>query len=443
MVAHWTAIRTRPTALGSRAAARLHRATHPLRILFITPYVPSRLRPRPFHIIKSLAERGHCITLLSAAAGRGDLDDLRAIEPHCEWVVGVRIPLARSLWSCARGLAGTAPLQAQYCVSPYLTAAIRDRLAADGPYDLVHVEHLRAALYGDAVGDLPRVYDAVDCMSRLLAQTAASGPTWSSRLTARVELPRTRPFERALVGQFDRILLTAEAERGALLGLGPASAECGARVHVLPNGVDAEYFAPPDTPRDPSSLIFVGRMAYHANCAAAAWLLSDIMPRIWARRPDARLSIVGAEPPAALRRLAKRAGARVEVTGAVTDVRPYLTRASVSVNPLRYAVGIQNKVLEAMATATPVVATGAACAALRAVPGEHFLPAADAATCADAVVRVLDDAGLARTLGAAGRRYVEAHHDWHAATRDLETIYYDAIAAHAAADEPRAAAGGA
>jgi sugar transferase (PEP-CTERM/EpsH1 system associated) len=413
----------------------------PLRICFVTPYAPSRLRPRPFHIIRALAERGHRVTLFSAAATDRDLADLRALEPHCERVHGVRIPLARSLWSCARGLAVAAPLQAYYCFSPYLAAAIRHALAPTGAYDVLHVEHLRAALYGGEASDLPRVYDAVDCMSRLLAQTAAGGPTWSSRLTARIELPRTRPFERALTARFDRILLTTEPERAALLALAAASAENAARIHVLPNGVDLDYFKPSATPRDAATLVFVGRMAYHANVAAARQLLTQVMPRIWTRRPDARLLVVGANPPAAVRRLAKRAVTRVEVTGSVRDVRPYLMRATVSVSPLPYAVGIQNKVLEAMAAATPVVATHAACSALRAVPGEHLLMADDPDAFAAAVLRLLDDTALARTLGAAGRRYVEAQHDWRAAARDLEAVYHDAIAAHASADAPHAAAG--
>lgn len=368
---------------------------------------------------------------------------MRALEPHCERVHGVRIPLARSLWSCARGLAEAEPLQARYCLSPHMTAAVRHALALAGGFDLLHVEHLRAALYADEAAGLPRVFDAVDCMSRLLAQTAGVGPTWSTRLTARVELPRTRRFERQLVRQFERILLTAETERAALLGLAAAPAESAARVHVLPNGVDGDYFPSTDAPRDAATLVFVGRMAYHANFAAARLLLTDLMPRLWARRPDARLLIVGTTPPAALRALARRAGPRVVVTGAVPDVRPYLRRATLSVSPLPYAVGIQNKVLEAMATATPVVATRAACSGLRAVAGQDLLVAEGADAFAAEILRLLEEPALARTVGAAGRRYVEAQHDWRAAARDLEAIYHDAIAERAAADGWRSSVGAA
>jgi glycosyltransferase involved in cell wall biosynthesis len=182
-------------------------------------------------------------------------------------------------------------------------------------------------------------------------------------------------------------------------------------------------------------------MAYHANLAAARRLVSEIMPRLWKQRPAARLLIVGPDPPATLRHLAAAAGPRVEITGYVADVRPYLARATVSVNPLPYAVGIQNKLLEAMAMATPVVATPAAGAALQAVAGEHFVIAETDETIAAAIERLFDDPALARRLGATGRAYVEAMHDWRTVAAELEGIYRDAISAGAAAERPNGARG--
>lgn len=403
----------------------------PLRILFVTPYVPSRLRPRPFHFLRSLAERGHRIDLVSAATSARELDDASTLAPYCERARVFRVSRARSLWSCVSGLPTVQPLQARYCLSPAMTDALRDALAPPARYDVLHVEHLRAALYGLEASGLPRVHDAVDCMSRLLQQTAAHGPTWSSRLTARLELERTRGFECTLMDRYDRVLLTAASEREALLALAGGShdaPERAARVRVLTNGVDLHYFAPTGAPRDPATLVFVGRMAYHANVAAARQLVTEVMPRLWSRHAAARLLIVGAEPPAALRSLAARAGTRIEVTGYVDDVRPYLGRATLSISPLRYAVGVQNKVLEAMAMATPVVATSAACAALRAVSGEQLLVGDNAEALAAAAARLLDDVALARRVGDAGRRYVEAEHDWRVIAAELEAVYRDAMA---------------
>jgi len=408
----------------------------PLRILYLTPYVPSRLRTRPYHLLKGLAERGHRIVLVSAATSARERSEAAALTPFCERVRTVPISLGRSLWNCCTALVAQQPLQARFCRSAAMTDAVREALSAAGGYDVLHVEHLRAVSYADAIPALPRVYDAVDCMSRLFALTAASGPTWSSRVAARIDLPATRRLEPDLVRRFDRVLLSAATEREALLelsGAAPDVADAATRVRVLSNGVDLEYFAPQPVRRDPATLVFVGRMAYHANLAAAHQLVTEILPRLWQRRPAVRLLIVGADPPAALRRLVARAGARVELTGYVVDVRPYLARATVSVNPLRYTVGVQNKILEAMAMATPVVATPAACTALGARDGEHLLIGERSDDIAAAVAGLLDDPGLAGRIGAAGRQYVEAAHDWQRVAAELEAVYRDAIAAHAPA----------
>jgi len=406
-----------------------------LRILFVAPYVPSPLRTRPFHLIKALAERGHSVDLIAAATSAGEQADATALGAICRRTRVVRIPTARSLWSCTRGLLGDAPLQARYCFAPAMSAAVHDAMTPrSGGYDVLHVEHLRAALYGLQARGVPRIYDAVDCMSRLLAQAAGDAPTGSTRLAARAELGRTRAFERRLLGAFDRVLVTAATERDALQALS-APARAAATVTVLGNGVDIEYFAPTATQRDPATVVFIGRMGYHANIAAARELLTAIMPRVWARRPEARLRLVGPDPPQSLRSLAAGAAGPVEITGYVPDIRPALARATVSVSPLRYAVGVQNKVLEAMAMATPVVATPAACAALGAIHGEQLLVETDAASIAAAVMRLFDDPVLAQRLAGAGRRYVTAAHDWRHVAAKLELVYretIDQVAAHTA-----------
>ncbi len=173
-----------------------------LRILFVTPYVPSRLRPRPYYFIRTLAELGHRVDVIAAATSASELAEAELLESASVRVCALRIPPARSAWSCARGILGAAPLQARYCQSPAMTAAVREALAERGNYDVLHVEHLRASLYGLEATAIPRVYDAVDCMSRLHSQTASDGPTRGSRLAARAELGRTRAFERRLLQSF-------------------------------------------------------------------------------------------------------------------------------------------------------------------------------------------------------------------------------------------------
>ncbi len=169
-------------------------------------------------------------------------------------------------------------------------------------------------------------------------------------------------------------------------------------------------------------------MSYHANVTAALYLVEQVLPRVWAERPEVRVWLVGKDPPRQVQRLAADRGARVTLTGTVPDVRPYFRRAAVAVVPIPYGAGIQNKVLEAMASGTPVVATPQAVSALAVADGEQALVADGPEAFAAAVLRLLGDPALRTQLGQAGRRYVEQHHDWRSIVERLEEIYGEAIA---------------
>jgi glycosyltransferase involved in cell wall biosynthesis len=129
---------------------------------------------------------------------------------------------------------------------------------------------------------------------------------------------------------------------------------------------------------------------------------------------------------------------RIEVTGYVPDMAPVLATATVLAAPLVYAAGIQNKVLEAMARGVPVVTSTSACAALDAVVGRDVIAADGDAAFADHVVRLLEDRPARDAMGAAGRRYVEQHHDWDVLAGRLVGIYEEARQVATA----RSAAGG-
>jgi glycosyltransferase involved in cell wall biosynthesis len=198
-------------------------------------------------------------------------------------------------------------------------------------------------------------------------------------------------------------------------------------ISVLPNGVDLTYFTPTKETREPATLVITGKMSYHANVTAVLHLVQDIMPHVWAQRPDVNVWIVGKDPSRAVRTLATRYAPRVIVTGVVPDMRPYLRRATIAAVPLVYGAGSQFKVLEAMACGTPVVATPQATVALAAQPGRDLEVAEGAEAFAQAVLALLDDPARREQLGQAGRAYVEQHHSWDAIVEQLEAVYWDCI----------------
>jgi glycosyltransferase involved in cell wall biosynthesis len=303
-----------------------------------------------------------------------------------------------------------------------MTQAIR-RALDEEPYDVLHLEHLRGAELAHALhaSDPPLVFDSVDSISLLFERAKKHAPRWQSRLLARLDLGRTRRYEAQFARRFAHILVTSPEDREALAALTGDSKP----LVVLPNGVDLDYFAPLGKPRQPDTVVFSGKMSYHANTAAALDLVQKVMPGVWAERPETLVWLAGKDPPQVLRALSE--DQRVIVTGTVPDLRPYLGRASVAVTPLRYGVGIQNKVLEAMAMATPVVTTPPTCRALQAEPGQHLLVGESAPELSQAILSLLADDGQREKLGQAGRRYIEEYHDWDRIAVQLEAVYQAAI----------------
>jgi glycosyltransferase involved in cell wall biosynthesis len=268
----------------------------------------------------------------------------------------------------------------------------------------------------------------VDCISHLFQQAASQGRSFFGKFVTRFELLRTRRAEAELVCRFDHVLVTSSVDRDALLELA-TNGKQPSPISVLPNGVDLDYFHPNcDVQRDAATVVFSGKMSYHANVAMVKYLVAEIMPHVWRALPETHLFIVGKEPPSDIRNLGK--DPRITVTGTVGDIRPFLWRATVSIVPLLYGAGIQNKILEAMATATPVVTTSRALPALQVQPGRDLWVADDASGFAEGITRLIENRDLSRAIGDSGLAHVRQNHDWRYLACQLTDIYQHTLDRH-------------
>jgi sugar transferase (PEP-CTERM/EpsH1 system associated) len=387
-----------------------------MRICFLTPrfpYPPLKGDTlRVYHQLRTLSP-DHRITLLSLADAPVSAADHAQIAALCERVEVVPLPRWRALWNVGRGVASSRPLQVHY----YQMAAVQRRLTAllsGGRFDVVHATLIRVLPYVWQERRPPVVVDLIDTLTLNLAdrRDQVRGP---KRLGYELEYRRVRQYESAVVRHFPALVVTTEADRQDLGG--------GAHITVIPNGVDMERFAfHGPAGRDPATLIFTGNMGYHPNEEAVIWFAAEVWPLLRARRPAARWQIVGANPGDRVRALAQP-GNGIEVLGKVPDMTTYLGQATVAVCPMRSGSGIQNKVLEALAVGTPVVATSIANRGVQAVPDRDLLVADGAPEQAAARAEVLDDAAAQTRLAAAGRAFVEQQFRWESHARRLTAIY--------------------
>lgn len=406
-----------------------------MRILFVTPHPPSRIRVRSYGFLTQL-QREHDVTLVTQCLTEREHTHVEALQNQGYKVVTVPGSRQLSLLRCGLALFSSTPLQLAYARSARVAQVVQD-LCTYQHFDVVHVEHMRglASLTKMARPSPPLVWDSVDCISLLWEHAMTAGASRRVRAIAVVEHKRTQRFEARMQDQIQHILITSERDRQAMMDLyhqhaaqsGNRDAEpvTGSNISVIPNGVDLEYFHPLQQERRRFNLVFLGRMSYHANIATALYLYHQVMPLIWKHQAEAIFTIVGSSPPKVIQCLAN--DPRVEVTGYVDDIRPFVRSAQVMLCPMAYSVGIQNKVLESMALGTPVIVSPKVADALNARPGRDLLIAESAQEFADSALLLMNDADLHMTLSRSGREYVEEHHDWSTLTHQLVAVYQQAL----------------
>jgi sugar transferase (PEP-CTERM/EpsH1 system associated) len=378
------------------------------------PFPPKRGgKIRPFNMIRHLSGAGHAVTVASLARSPEEAQEGQGIAPFCaHYEMTVVGRLAQAARMVAR-LPTPIPSSMGYFYSPQLARRV-DELLARERFDLIFVHCSSMAPYVAAVRGVPKILDFGDMDSQKWLEYARYKPfpLFAGYWLEGMKLQR---MEKRLARQFDLCTVTTRAEWETLEGYG-----LGVATDWFPNGVDSEYFAPVEAPRELDTICFVGRMDYYPNQECMFDFCANALPLVRARRPDAKLLIVGADPPPAVRKLGDLPG--VTVTGAVPDVRPYLHRSALMVAPLNIARGTQNKILEALAAGVPSVVSRVAAGGVDAVAGEHFLVADTPGEYAQAILRLMEEPAERRRLAHAGRERMLSHHAWPSSMRRLDGI---------------------
>lgn len=393
-----------------------------MRILFVChrmPYPPSDgARVRAFHIIRHLA-RHHAVTVAAPARSADEHAAADALRAHCDAVFTGAISPAAAAARMVKNLATVNPSSMGYFSCPALVTAIRQAHAAT-PFEMVFVYCSSVAPYVEGLHGVAKVIDFVDMDSQKW-RVYAKAHRFPLSLGYWLEGTKLQRAEAAIARAFDLCLCVTPGELATLRSFGVESAS-----GWFPNGVDLDYFAPAGEPYDDNAICFVGRMDYFPNQQAVTDFCNEVLPKVRKARPEAAFTIIGAEPPPAVRALARRPG--VSVTGTVADVRAFVRRSAVSVAPLRIARGVQNKILEAMAMGVPVVASPETANGINATAGEHLIVAADAEAMAAAVIRLLADKEARARLARAARAHVEQAYSWDGAMQKLDTLLAPLIA---------------
>lgn len=381
------------------------------RLLYLVhrlPYPPNKGdKVRSFHLLKHLAQRHEVFlgTFIDDPADEAYVDTVRG---YCADMHIARLSPRMAKLRSLQGLFSSEALSLPY----YRDAGLRTWVESVQGIDAAIVF---SSVMADYVPDMRRLTTLVDFVDMDSAKWTQYSVThrWPLSWLYRREGERLFAYERTVARQARHSFFVTAAERDLFLRAAP---ECTGRVDAMCNGVDAEFFSPEHEfaspyPAEEIPLVFTGAMDYWPNIDAAVWFAGEVLPTLRRRYPSLRFYVVGRSPDAAVQALA---GESVVVTGTVDDVRPYLAHAAVVVAPLRIARGIQNKVLEAMAMARPVVASTACAGPIVAELGQELLAAESAEDYVAQIESLLADQVHADNIGSMARRRVLGHYSWDA-----------------------------
>jgi sugar transferase (PEP-CTERM/EpsH1 system associated) len=375
------------------------------------PWPPDRGdRIRSWHMFEALAKLAP-VHLAALADNQADAAAAREkMAPLCK-TLAIEVRTVSRPIALAQAVLTGDPVSSRLFRSAALARHV-DALIGQGGVSHIVAFSGQMAQYLPARFDGPVLMDFVDVDSAKFKTYAEQDRRQPLNWVHNREARMLAAYEAKIARRADASLFVSEAEAALFRAQSGLGAD---KVRAVENGIDTGRFDPA-LPLEPVGAgegplaVFTGQMDYRPNIDAVRWFATDILPRIRERHPSARFAIVGRAPTEEVRALETLPG--VAVTGEVPDVRPWLAAADAVVAPLLLARGVQNKLLEAMAMARPVVASAAAATGIDAVPGEHLLVADAAEKMADAVCTLFDDRTAAATMGAAARARMTARYGW-------------------------------
>jgi sugar transferase (PEP-CTERM/EpsH1 system associated) len=384
-----------------------------MRLLVILPRVPYSLEKgdklRAFNQVKELSGH-HEIILFALSDGEIDPAARAKLERYCTEVVLFRL----SRWTVARNLARSAldgrPFQVGYFLSEEAQQKVNELVARHRP-DHIYCQLIRTAEYAKAHPRIAKTLDYMDVFSKGMDRRASTDPLYM-RPIIKMEYRRLLRYERDVFQYFNNKTIISEQDRDLIPH--PDRGE----IQVIPNGVDTDFFQPMQRPKT-FELLFNGNMSYPPNIESVEYLVGKVMPLVWRELPEARLLISGANPSNAVRRLASK---RVVVSGWVDDVRENYAKSKLLVAPMQISIGLQNKLLEAMAMRLPCITSSLANNALGARPGEQILVADSEAQYAAHIVDLLRNEARSEAIGKSGYDHVLRTFSWQGTTALLNDL---------------------
>ena len=386
-----------------------------MRIFVLLSRIPYPLEKgdklRAFHQIKELSKKNEII--LCALNPNRKLDKqkaFQALQPYCRSINFLDLPWYGRGWNMLLSFFKNLPFQCGYFYN-YNAASKVKQLIAEYKPEHIYCQLVRTAEYVKNT-DIPKTIDYQDVFSYGMKRRINKSPFYV-RPFMKMEYQRLLAYEEKVFDVFDHKTIISFPDQKLI----PHPER--KKIHVIPNGVDHEFFSPRKEEKK-YELLFTGNMAYPPNVDAAEFLANEIMPLIWKSRPDAKLMLAGASPD---KRVLALKSKNIEVSGWMDDIRDAYAGTKIFIAPMRIGTGLQNKLLEAMSMEIPSITTPLANDALQAKDGREILIGETAEKLAESINSLLSNPNLSKQIAENGFAFVKKNYSWEEATDKLNRIF--------------------
>jgi len=381
------------------------------KLLFLTSRFPYPLEKgdklRAFHFIRLLSQHFD-IYLFAINEETPKAARIQEVSRYCIAIKTVVINKFQSVLSMLTH--HHIPFQAAYFYSAQAQRSLEEFVEEHQP-DAVFCHLIRMSEYAKRLNITPKVLDYMDAFSKGMERMQSTG-SWWMQLPANTERKRLLKYEREMFECFQYHIIISEQDRDHI----PHPER--KRIDIIPNGVDFEYFVPTAVEKK-YDLLFNGHMSYPPNIASALFTANEIFPLLKALDKDIQLHIAGAEP---VKKIQALAGGGITVTGWVDDIRTVYATSRILVAPMVISIGLQNKILQAMAMKIPCVISTMANNALGAVHGEHLFVADTPEEYCKYIHQLLHDNDLYRHMAEAAYQFVKSNFTWEGNTGKITSV---------------------
>ncbi|MEM9053106.1 MAG: glycosyltransferase [Bacteroidota bacterium] len=366
---------------------------------------------RAYHQLRELSKTNEVI-LCCLTTENHSPQDVIEVEKICSQLHIFHLTKWKIYLNLALAFFSRKPFQVHYFYQRSIHKKIEKIIEETNP-DHIFCQLLRTAEYAKDEHNYNKTIDYQDAFSKGM-ERRADRAKFPFREIFNLERKRLVAYENIIFEYFENKVIISDEDRKYIYH--PERQD----IHIVTNGIDTEFFNPSANKESSFDLVFVGNMSYPPNVETAEYIVNRVLPILRPNFPDIKVLIAGAEPNKKVMALGQIEG--VELRAGLPDIRDAYGTGQVFFAPMLIGTGLQNKLLEAMAMEIPCVTSLLANRALMGTHGENIMVAETPEEYAELTALLLRNPDLCKTIGKAGRTYVQSKFSWESSSYELLDI---------------------